>query len=301
MEEGTLNPALTEIDDSSLLHLGRIADRLLAGRPLSLAGPWSRRFRAGRGTEFLDYREYTAGDDPRGIDWRASARHRHPLVRRRHDEAASEWYLCLDGSASMGLWDCEKWNLAVQLAAALAYLILRQGNRVGLLVFSQRIDAACPAGRGRIQYGNILRRLSRTRPRSSGGGSSLRVCTGRIRQQACIIVLSDFLAEDGMQQGLEELLHLGGNLHAIQTLSPRECRVDGASPLTLQDIESGEQRVLDAPQAAERGAGRRLAALQDALARYCHRRAIPFTPCNTDQAWNGVLLSHLERLARPRA
>ena len=300
MEEGTLNPALSEIDDGSLLHLGRIADRLLAGRPLSLAGPRARRFRAGRGTEFLDYREYTAGDDPRGIDWRATARSRHPLVRRRHDEAASEWYLCLDGSASMGLWDAEKWNLAVQLAAALAYLILRQGNRVGLLVFSQRIDAACPAGRGRIQYGNILRRLRHAQPRRSGGGPSLRACAGRIRQQACVIVLSDFLAEDGMQQGLEELLHLGGNLHAMQILSPRECRVDEAPPLTLQDIESGEQRVLDDPRAAER-AGRRLAALQHELTRYCHRRAIPLTPCRTDQAWNRVLLEHLQRLARPRA
>jgi len=300
MAEVALNRALAEVDDASLLHLGRIADRLLAGRPLSLAGPWSRRFRAGRGTEFLDYREYTAGDDPRSIDWRATARSRHPLVRRRHDEAASEWYLCLDGSASMGLWDGEKWNLAIQLAAALAYLILHQGNRVGLLVFSHRIDAACPAGRGRIQYGNILRRLGRTRPRSSGGGSTLLACAPRIRQQACVIVISDFLAENGMQQGLEELLRLGGNLHAIQTLSLRECQSGDMGLLTLQDIESGEQRVLDAPQAAER-ASRRLAGLQRELFRYCHRRAIPFTPCRTDQPWNGVLVSHLERLARPHA
>ena len=299
MEEGTLNPALSALDDASLLHLGRIADRLLAGRPLSLTGPWSRRFRAGRGTEFLDYREYSPGDDPRNIDWRATARSRHPLVRRRHDEAASEWYLCLDGSASMGVPGGEKWDLAIQLAAALAYLILRQGNRVGLLVFSDRIDAACPAGRGRIQYGNILRRLGTTRPPRAGGGSRLSACSGHIRQQACVIVISDFLVEDGMRQGLETLLQLGGNLHALQTLSPRECPDVGTGPVTLQDIESGEQRSLDASQAAQ--ARRRLAVLQQDLARYCRHRAIPFTPCRTDQPWRGVLLDHLTRLARPHA
>lgn len=296
MEENTLNQALSDITDTSLLHLGRVADRLLAGKPLSASGQWSRKNRAGRGMEFLDYREYVIGDDLRNIDWRATARSRTPQIRRRRDEAASEWVICLDGSASMSLPDRGKWNLAIQLAAALAYLILRQGNRVSLLVFSDRIDIACPAGRGQLQYGKILRLLKNAQPRTSGGSSALSSCASRIRQQACVAVISDFLAKDAMQGSLDELLHLGGNLHAFQVLSTGECDFGKSESYLLEDVETGEQATVNSSDAA-RQASQRLDQLQQELATYCSKRGAPFTACKTDQQWNRVLATYLKKLS----
>ena len=114
----------------------RVADRLLNTQHLLAPGHRSSQRRAGSGIEFLDHREFTPGDDPRRIDWRATARHRHPQVRRYCDEAAADWYIAVDCSASMMFGQAEKWALAVQCAAAMAYLLIHLDNRVALLLFS---------------------------------------------------------------------------------------------------------------------------------------------------------------------
>ena len=156
MVEEQVKDALLAIDEGELSRIARVADRLLAGHPIFTEGGTRRRLRSGRGTDFLDFRAYTPGDDLRQVDWRASARRPNLLVRRYHDEAAAQWYVCLDRSASMRAPDGEKWLLAVRIAAAFLYLLLHRSNRAGLLTFSNDIDAHCPAGHGRRQYRKTL-------------------------------------------------------------------------------------------------------------------------------------------------
>ncbi len=241
--------------------------------------------------EFLDHQRYSAGSDARAIDWRASARSRHCLVRRHHDESASEWYVCLDRSASMGVAGGAKWLLALQLSAACLYLLLGKAQRAGLLAFSGEIDAHCPPGRGRAQYARTLALLRDLEPRARGGASRLAACAGPTGARRSALVISDFLVPDAMRAGLDSILAFGGQVRALQVLSTDECapRLDG--PTVVQDVESGARRAVSA--AAGQAAARRLEGLQDVLRDHCRRRGIALTQCRGGQAWQAVVLKHL--------
>ncbi len=286
--------ALLAIDEGELSKLARLADRLLAGHPIFTEGAWRHRYRSGRGKDFLDFREYVPGDDMRAVDWRASARSRDLLVRRYHDDSSSRWYVCLDRSASMSIGNGEKWLLAVKLAAVFLYLLLHRTNRGGLLAYSTEIDAHCPTGRGRRQYERVLALLAKTTPRLEGGGSSLHACARRLGRKCSAIVISDFLSADGLPSGLDSILGLGGQVHAVQVLSSTECQVGLAGAAVLQDVESGDQLVVGSgqgdPQLEAEG---RLRELRSDLASYCRRHNIAFTTSDTGKEWQTIVIEHL--------
>ena len=112
------------LNEAELGSLARVVDRLLNTRHLLAPGQRTNRLRPGFGVEFLDHREYSPGDDIRAVDWRSSARSRHPQIRRYSDEAASDWCILLDCSSSMAFGRNRKWSLAVQCAAAMAYRLV---------------------------------------------------------------------------------------------------------------------------------------------------------------------------------
>jgi len=289
-----LTPALAALTEAELERLARVAERLLAGRTRLLPGPHAVRRRAGSGGEFLDHRPYLPGDELRAVDWRASLRSRELQVRRYQDEAAGDWFICLDRSASMSGFDGAKWALALQLAAAWAYLLLHLDHRVGVLTFSSRVDGLCPPGRGHEQYGRVLRWLHTVVPRPQGGSSMLGACAAVVGRHAAVLVLSDFLCPDGMQAGLAGLA--GRELHAVQILAATELPPPGEAPVTLQDVETG-QRLNLYPGPNERAlAAAALRRLQDNLAGYCRRQGIAFTPCDTRQHWREIVLDQLRRL-----
>ena len=157
---------LALVDSTELKGLTRAADRLLVGSPLLAPGSRCHRRRAGSGLEFRDFRDFAPGDDPRNIDWRASARSSVAQIRRHYDDRAADWVLCLDRSASMTVGARRKWHLALQLAAAFAYLLLDLDHRVGLVVFSDQVDDMRRPGRGRSAYAQLLRRLYAAEPGS---------------------------------------------------------------------------------------------------------------------------------------
>ena len=295
MEQARISEALASVEEQELGRFVRVADRLLAGHPLFLEGPWRRSLQGGRGLEFLDYQRYAAGSDARTVDWRASERSRHLLVRRYHDEAASEWHVCLDRSASMGMESVEKWLLAIQLAAAFSYLLLHRGNRVGLVTFSAHVDERCNPGRGRAQYARTIEMLSQTRPVPTRGGSNLAACSRRLGRRRSAVIISDFLALDGMRKGLSAIRKLGGAVHALQITSGKECALPETGRVLLEDIESGQQLVVEADDLATTSASRRLADQQQALGAFCARSAIPYSVCRTERSWKSILIGHLLR------
>ncbi|HEY8415707.1 MAG TPA: DUF58 domain-containing protein [Thermaerobacter sp.] len=143
---------MPELDPATVALLNRL--RLLGSRPLAgrIAGP-HRSSRKGSSLEFADYREYVRGDDPRRLDWRALARLDRPYVREYADERDRVVHLLLDGSASLGFGGKDR--CLKELAAALAYVALRQGDRVELTLLrgttAQRlVSARGPAGRSRV-------------------------------------------------------------------------------------------------------------------------------------------------------
>ena len=284
---------LRQIDAAELQALARVADRMLAGSPLLAPGSRCHRRRAGSGLEFRDFRDFTPGDDPRGIDWRATARSSTPQIRRHYDERAADWILCLDRSASMTVGDSRKWNLALQLAAALAYLLLDLEHRVGLVVFSTRVDDMRRPGRGRSAYSLLLRSLYALEPVETGGASRLLTCLPHITPGSQVLVLSDFLAEDGMLPDLQRMLQTADDVRALQIVDTADATAPATGPCSLQDIESGDRlpTVLDGQSTLT--ARERLEHWRTRLARDCRDRGIAFTSSFAATDWKAALMAHL--------
>jgi len=292
--------ALLSVSENELAKIGNVADRLLTDRSAFAGGGQPRMHRSGRGTEFLDYQVYLPGTDVRMVDWRASARSRHMLVRRYQDEASSEWYVCLDRSASMGIDGGVKWMLSVQIAAAFLFLLLRRSNRAGLITFNEKVDALCPPGRARKQYCRVVDLLSNTLPRIQGGGSVLETCAPHMGRRRSAIFISDFLTEDAMVSGLSRVLRLGGNVHAIQVTSERDRTVEFVGRGLVRDVESGKRLIIDV-QSDGTHAAERMRHLQSVLTEHCRRNAIILTECDGRQPWQVVVVRHLGRISGKRA
>jgi len=290
------NP-LAGLDGGELEAVARVAERLLAGRPLYDSGPRPVRARAGGGLEFLDFRDYTAGDDPRAIDWRATARSRRLQVRRHHQDAAADWMLCVDRSASMIVADERKWTLAAELGAALAFVLLALGNRVGLTLFSERIDAVCPPGRGQKHYASVTQTLVRHAPAARGGASALEACAPALRRGTSVIVISDFLAADAMRSGLERLRRRAGPMHALRITSSADVGVP-AGPATLVDAESGIAVTVTVDPAA---AGAAWATHAGHVATACAELDVALTSPSVAQGWKAAVLAHLLAVGGRRA
>lgn len=301
MLEATVKQALLALGGTELSGLARAADHILAGRPIFREGPIKIRFQAGHGMDFLDFQQYTPGGDVRAVDWRASARSRHYQIRRYREESSSEWFVCLDRSASMAAGDGSKWVLAVQLAAAFLYLLLRKTDRVGLLAFSEGVDLFCPSGRGRSQYARAVSVLARCQPQLYGGESRLDACAGRLGRRRSVVVISDFLKPDFMRSGLDRILALEGAMHAVQVLSPDECTVDFDGAGLIEDIESGARLTVEAGAGLSEAVAHRLDMLRHDLAGYCRRNGVPFTSCEAGQPWKSVMIEHLSGVRRGHA
>ncbi|MBL3589016.1 MAG: DUF58 domain-containing protein [gamma proteobacterium endosymbiont of Lamellibrachia anaximandri] len=286
---------LEALNEQELGQLTRIADHLFNTRLLLAPGHRPNRMRAGFGVEFLDHREFVPGDDLRDIDWRATARSRHPKIRRYWDEAAADWTICLDRSASMGSGD--KWALAVQCAAALAYLLIHLDHRVAILLFSDQVDQRVPLGRGSNHYARVLQTLRKTMPLTSGGGSDLRACISHIKRRSPVFVISDFLVEDGMRPGLDRLRLLGDRIHALQVRADNDFP-DGGDEMTLMDVESGETLAVTPTETDREHFKLTLDAFSASLENYCHRRHIQFSHATPDIPWKSVLTHHFHARGR---
>jgi uncharacterized protein (DUF58 family) len=298
--ETRLSTPLEALNDAELEALARVAERLFAGRALSDPGTRVAQRRAGAGLEFFDFREYTPGDDPRTIDWRATARARRTLVRRHHEEAAADWLVCVDRSASMATAGGDKWRLAVQLAAALAYVLLALNNRVGLLLFSERVDAVCRLGRGQRHYAAVLETLAAHAPVQRGGGSDLTACAPVLKRGQSCVVLSDFLTPDGMRTGLARVASIAGVLHALQVSSLRDHAV-GHGAVTLVDAENGQELTLVDGERRSAAVLDRVAEHGAALAATCRESAVKLTNAACERGWKDNLLAHFASFGGGRA
>lgn len=284
---------LAQIEAAELQGLTRVADRMLAGSPLLAPGSRCHRRRAGSGLEFRDFRDLAPGDDPRNVDWRASARSSIPQVRRHYEDRAADWILCLDRSASMTVGGGRKWHLALQLAAAFAYLLLDLEHRVGLVVFSGQVDDMRRPGRGRSAYALLLRRLYALEPLATGGGSRPVACLAHIPPGSQVLVLSDFLRSDGMLPDLQRLLQTADQVRALQILDAADAAAPAAGPCSLHDIESAASMPAVLDEAAALAVRERLEGWRLGLARDCRKRGIAFTTGFTGSDWKTVVMAHL--------
>jgi len=283
--------ANTTVDELRLRRFARLATRLLRGTAAQGVGPRAAHNRAGPGLEFLDVRSYTPGDDLRHVDWRQTSRRRQPMVRRYRDESASDWFLCIDGSASMGL--AGKWRLVFELANALTYALIYGGHRVALAIFAERIHTYCPTGRGQHQFATILRHLVNYEPPQRGGASLPGLCVESVSRSGNLILLSDFLRDDAMIDDLRRLRASVSSARAIQVLGEDEATLKTSGPARLHDIESGAERRLVLSPATSTAANNALQEHNRRLCRVFAALGMPFSACVVGDDWERVLATHL--------
>jgi uncharacterized protein (DUF58 family) len=300
---------LDALDLGRLQRLSALAADRLAGRPLHLGGSLLGQQAAG-GQDFLDHRAFVAGDDPRRIDWRASARRQEPVVRRYRDQHASDWLIALDRSASMGVDGT--WPLAVQLAAAAAFVLTAHGHRLLLALFSDRLDGTAGPGRCPQTLSAVYALLRASSPKppsnhrpvraSTDNDTPLRAGTDGIpagsRPESCLsltrgrrmLLISDCLRADGMSDALAVLSAAAAGVELIRIAAPLPAL---AGDRLLVDAETGERRRLlcssDVVQTARQNSMR----LFDSLSERCRRLGIPLTVADVGQPWEHALLSHL--------
>ncbi len=193
--------------------------------------------------EFADYRPYSEGDEVRSIDWRAFAKSDRYYVKLFRKETDMNCYLLVDTSNSMGYCgsgDVSKLEYSSYLAAALAYLITRQGDKASLALGGNRLNSFVPAG-GTIQnLQRIMVSLERAEPTGQTGLSdTLKSLFGAIRHRGLLIVISDFLDDqEALFNALSMFTHKGFSVLLLHVLTDDEINLPDAESALFKDMES---------------------------------------------------------------
>ncbi len=221
----------------------------------SLAGAYHSVFR-GRGVEFAEVREYEPGDDVRSIDWNVSARMGRAFVKKFTEERELTVVLAVDASGSQrfGTGRGEKAELAAEVSALIAFSAIRNSDRVGLLLFTDRIERFVPPRRGREHALRVLRDLValETLGRGTDLAGAIEVLRRVVTKRAVVFLVSDFQA-----QGYERPLRVLARKHDVVALlvsDPRESALPGGALVAARDPESGAMRLLDGGSAGVRRA-----------------------------------------------
>jgi len=199
-------------------------------------------------SEFADYRPYTPGDEIRAIDWRAYARTDRYYIKLFRKETDMNCYLLVDTSSSMGYRGADtvskdsvsKLEYASYLVAALAYLIIQQGDKVGLALGSDKLTNFVPAGGTPQNLQRILVALERTAPIGQTGlATVLKGLFGAVKRKGLLVVVSDFLDEpDEIFSALSMFAHKGFAILLFQVMTEAEMSLPLLDSALFEDMES---------------------------------------------------------------
>ncbi len=206
----------------------------------------------GRGMEFAEVREYQVGDDVRNIDWNVSARMNQPFIKVFEEERELTVMILFDSSASeeFGSRGQPKGEVATELAALLASSAIKNNDKVGLIIFSSRIEKFVPPRKGRQHVLRVIRELlffedEANQPRSAQTdiAVALEYLNRVVRRRATVFLLSDFMADD-YQRDLQ-IANKRHDLVAIHLIDPLEERLPAVGLIEFEDLETGEVTLVD--------------------------------------------------------
>jgi uncharacterized protein (DUF58 family) len=201
----------------------------------------------GRGMEFEEVREYLPGDEVRAIDWNVTARFGHPYIKKFREERELTVMLVVDLSASgqFGSVRQTKNELAAELAAVLAFSAIRNNDKVGIILFTDRIEKYIAPKKGRRHVLRVIREILAFEPQGTGTdlGLALDYLNHVQRRRAVCFLLSDFQDEEFQKQ-----LRVAGKRHDMVALSlrdPREETLPAIGLVELRDAETGQHVLVD--------------------------------------------------------
>lgn len=206
----------------------------------------------GFGVDFADLREYQPEDDIRYIDWNVTARMDTPYVRQYHeDRDITAWFL-LDMSPSVDFGtlgtQVEKRTMLIDFVAVISRLLTRHGNRVGALMFGNKLQHTVPARSGKLQVLRLVNDMLKQPRLSKVPTTNLKTflsgALNSLKRRSLVFVISDFISEPGWEKPLS-LLAQRHEVLAIRLRDPRETDLPDVGMVVLEDAETGEQLFVD--------------------------------------------------------
>lgn len=257
----------------------------------------------GFSVEFSEHRKYVRGDDVRTVDWKLWSRTNRYYVKQYEAETNVDGYLVVDVSASMGYPGLgaaiTKLQYAACLAAAMAYLMIRQQDPVGLVTCADVVRTYLrPRCRSAHLY-TILKLLAETRPAGATRlAENLHRLAGMVAHRGMIMLFSDLLDDAGEDKVIEALAHLrhqGHDVIVFQVLDAAEVQFPFKELMRFEDPE-GTLAAVTADPLAIRGAYRReLGVFRERLKAECLKRRIDFVPVDTSTSFDKPLLAYLQK------
>ncbi len=215
------------------------------------AGKYHSAFR-GRGISFSEVREYRPGDDVRDIDWNVTARSRSPHIKIYEESRELTMMLMVDvsGSRMFGTQEWTKKNILTEIAAVLAFSAAQNSDKVGCILFSDRVERYIPPKKGRGHVMMIIRELVGFKPESKGTDLAKAVSffTNVNKKRCTCFMLSDFLTSNSNMEEFNHSLKIARSRHdmvAIRVEDPREGEMPDVGVVEFADAESGERLYVD--------------------------------------------------------
>ena len=229
------------------IKTNRLVDESLAGEYLSVF--------KGRGMEFSEVREYQLGDDIRTIDWNVTSRMGSLYVKKYVEERELTVLLMVDQSASMRFGSVEqsKGEIAAEISAILAFSAIKNNDRVGLVLFTDRIEKFIPPKKGKSHVLRVVRDVIYSEPGGKGTDLSmaLEYLVRVLPKRSVVFLISDYLMGDGFAKPLK-IAKEKHDLIPVEIFDAREEELVPAGLIRFEDLETGEDIVFDTTSARGR-------------------------------------------------
>ena len=264
------------------------------------AGEYHSAFK-GKGMAFSEVREYQYGDDIRNIDWNVTARFNHPYIKIYEEERELTVVLIIDvsGSREFGTQSLLKKNLITEISAVLSFSAIQNNDKVGVIMFSDRIEKFIPPKKGKQHILRIIRELLDFEPLGRGTNitEALRFLINAIKKRSTAFLISDFIDDN-----FEDALKIASKKHdlvGLKIYDLRETELPSIGLLKLLDAESGEDIWIDTSSNYIRDAYRhswrkRSDDLNDMLSKH----GVDHTHISTDQDYVKPLMNLFKRRGR---
>ena len=256
----------------------------------------------GFSVEYSDHREYYPGDEVKFVDWKIFARTDRLCIKRFHQETNTCVYILLDVSKSMafaGGQAVRKVDYASFLAAALSYLMLKQGDSTALVQFAERIRGQIPPASKRTHLNVILTALQRA---DVGGRTNLagvlHTVAETTKRRGLVILISDLLDDEGdISRGLAHLKFLKHDVIVFHVLDHQEMELDYEGLIEFEDMES-KDKVRTFPQSIRSGYQQRVGEFLDDVRKTLGKNDIDYCLLDTSEPLDRALIAYLVKRRR---
>lgn len=267
------------------------------------AGEYHSAFK-GKGMTFSEVREYQWGDDVRNMDWNVTARLGSPYVKVFEEEREMTVVLLIDVSRSnlFGTSVMTKRDLLAEIAAVLSFSAIINNDKVGALLFSDKVEKFIPPKKGRSHLLRIIREIIEFTPSSDGTdvGEALRYLTGALKKKCTAFVLSDLIDADAQgNPRYEDALKVAAGRHDIsfiRVFDPREESIPSVGLVNVKDSESGQSAWVDTSSSRVRAAyAKWFDTLDKATVKMFRKYSIDSVKIATNQDYVAGLMAFFQR------